>query len=187
MKIQEAGIPGVFLIESERRSDERGYLVRTYCEDTFRGHELNLSWVQTSITSSPINGTLRGMHYQKAPFGEIKLIRCITGSIWDCLVDLRQGSRTFGKWEAFELSEETARSLYVPLGIAHGFLTMTPDVRMHYAMSRAYSSEHASGIRWNDPAVGIAWPNDPVILSERDGSWGDLQDATDPNRKHAAS
>ena len=108
------------------------------------------------------------MHFQKAPCGEIKLIRAITGTVWDCLVDVRPDSPAFGKWQSFELSEENGNALYVPEGIAHGFLTLTPDVRMLYSMSTAYSPEHATGIPWNDPDIGIRWPKTPVMISEKD-------------------
>lgn len=111
------------------------------------------------------------MHFQKAPCGEIKLIRTVTGKVWDCLVDVRPESPTFGKWEAFELSEENGNALYVPEGIAHGFLTLTPDVRMLYSMSVPYSPEHASGFLWNDPALAITWPGEPSIISGKDQSW----------------
>ena len=171
MEIQTTTLPGVFLIHSEIRGDRRGYLSRTYCEDTFHQAALNTHWKQSSITSSPLAHTLRGMHFQKAPFGEIKLIRCITGAVWDCLVDIRQDSPTFGKWEAFDLNEESCNSLYVPEGIAHGFYTLTPDVRMHYSMSVAYSSSHASGLRWNDPHLTISWPGIPAVISEKDETW----------------
>ena len=171
MEIQSTILPGVFLIQSEKRGDHRGYLMRTYCESKFRETGLNTCWQQSSITSSPILGTLRGMHYQTNPCGEIKLIRCLTGAVWDCLVDVRPESSMFGKWEAFELSEENGHSLHVPEGIAHGFLTLTPDVRMHYSMSAAYSPSHASGIRWNDPSISIPWPYMPEVISEKDETW----------------
>jgi dTDP-4-dehydrorhamnose 3,5-epimerase len=174
MKIEATTLPGVFLIKEEKRGDHRGYLVRTYCEDTFREAGLNTRWLQSSITSSPVQGTLRGMHFQEAPFGEIKLIRCLTGTVWDCLVDVRPKSPAFGKWQAFELSEENGHSLHVPEGIAHGFFTLTPDVRMHYSMSAIYSAPSASGIRWSDPDLAIAWPGEPAVVSDKDRNWPTL-------------
>lgn len=168
MQIQPTSLPGVFLIDSEKRGDSRGYLVRTYCEESFLNAGLNTRWIQSSITRSPILGTLRGMHFQEKPHAEIKLIRCITGAIWDCLVDVRPDSPTYGKWESFHLSEENSRSLYVPQGIAHGFLTLSAEVRLHYSMSAAYSPDHATGIHWNDPDVAIQWPETPVVISEKD-------------------
>ena len=171
MEILPARIPGVFKVQPAKHGDERGYLVRTHCAETFAAAGLNHRWVQSSVTSSPMRGTLRGMHYQTAPFGEIKLIRCLTGTVWDCLVDIRPASLTYGQWEAFELSEDNATALYVPEGIAHGFLTLTSDVRMLYVMSAIYSPAHESGVRWDDATVGIPWPAQPVILSDRDASW----------------
>lgn len=176
MEIHPTALPGVFRIASQRRGDHRGYLVRTWCEETFRGAGLNTRWMQSSVTSSPITGTLRGMHFQTSPFGEIKLIRCLTGTVWDCLIDARPDSPAYGKWQAFELSEENGDSLYVPEGIAHGFLTLTPDVRMHYSMSTIYSAAHASGFRWDDPAFGIQWPGTPALISEKDQTWPLLAD-----------
>lgn len=126
------------------------------------------------MTSSPVLGTLRGMHFQKPPCGEIKLIRAVTGKVWDCLVDVRPDSPSFGKWESFELSEENGSALYVPEGIAHGFLTLTPEVRMLYFMSVPYSPEHATGVYWKDPEVAIAWPGNPLVISAKDGSWPPL-------------
>lgn len=167
-------LPGVFLVRSEKRGDDRGYLIRTCCEDSLRQAGLNTRWVQSSVTYTAAKGTLRGMHYQKPPFAEIKLIRCLTGAVWDCLVDIRPDSPTFGRWEAFELSEENGLALYVPEGIAHGFITLTPDVRMLYSMSAVYSAPHASGIRWNDPRIGIQWPAVPEVMSSRDETYPDF-------------
>lgn len=176
MTIVPTELPGVFIVRSEKRGDHRGYLVRSYCEETFREAGLNTRWLQSSITSSPAPATLRGMHFQTPPFAEIKLIRCLTGAVWDCLVDVRRDSPAFGKWQAFELSEENGDSLYVPEGIAHGFFTMTPDVRLHYSMSAVYSAPHASGIRWDDPALAISWPGLPAVISDKDNAWPVLAD-----------
>lgn len=171
MTTEPTTIPGVFLVNSPKHGDERGYLQRIYCEKSFQAEGLNTRWVQSSMTSSPVQGTLRGMHFQKPPCGEIKLIRAVSGKVWDCLVDVRPDSPTFGKWESFELSEENGRALYVPEGIAHGFLTLSPDVRMLYSMSVPYSPEYACGLHWNDPALSIRWPNVPCVISERDQNW----------------
>ena len=164
-------IPGVFLVSSPKHGDERGYLQRVNCDESLAAAGLNTRWVQSSITSTPVQGTLRGMHFQKAPFGEIKLIRAVSGKVWDCLVDVRPNSPTFGKWEAFELSEENGNALYIPEGIAHGFYTLANDVRMLYSMSMPYYPGHASGILWNDPALSISWPEMPTIVSVKDEEW----------------
>ncbi|RYD35841.1 MAG: dTDP-4-dehydrorhamnose 3,5-epimerase [Verrucomicrobiaceae bacterium] len=171
MEIIPARLEGVSILKPEKRGDERGYLVRTHCLEAFQEAGLNDRWVQSSITSSPVKGTLRGMHFQSAPCGEIKLIRCISGVVWDCLVDHRRDSPTFGQWESFELNEENSHALYVPEGIAHGFLTLSTDVRMLYFMSAPYSAAHATGLRWDDPRIGIDWPDQPVVISSRDASW----------------
>jgi dTDP-4-dehydrorhamnose 3,5-epimerase len=168
MKIFPAKLPGVARLVPARHGDERGYLVRTHCRETFHAAGLTAEWVQSSLTYSAVRGTLRGMHFQN---GEVKLIRCVTGTVWDCLVDIRPESPTFGQWEAFELSEENATALYVPEGIAHGFLTLTADVRMLYSMSAPYAESHAAGLNWNDPALSIPWPFPPVVLSDRDAAW----------------
>ena len=174
MEIQPAYLHGVHIIQPKKIGDERGYLVRTHCQETLAAAGLGTTWVQSSLTCSAIQGTLRGLHFQTPPCGEIKLIRCLTGSVWDCLVDIRRDSPTFGKWEAFNLSEENATALYVPEGIAHGFLTLSPDVRMLYSMSAPYSAAHAAGLRWDDPSLAIPWPAVPALLSERDASWPTL-------------
>ena len=161
-------------MQSNKLGDDRGYLVRTQCQGTFAAAGLGTSWVQSSLTYSALKGTLRGLHFQKVPCGEIKLIRCVTGCVWDCLVDIRRNSSSYGQWEAFELSEDNATALYVPEGIAHGFLTLTPDVRMLYSMSAPFSAPHAGGLRWNDPAIAIPWPAAPAQMSARDAAWPSL-------------
>jgi len=171
MQIIPTTLPGVMLLKSAKLGDERGYLVRTYCATAFAAAGLNTHWRQSSITCSPTKHTLRGMHFQQQPYAEIKLIRCLTGAVWDCLVDVRPDSPSYGKWESFELSEDNASSLYVPAGIAHGFLSLTPDVRLHYSMSAEYSATHASGLRWNDPALAISWPASPVVIAAKDLTW----------------
>jgi len=170
MNILTTSLEGVRVIEASPRGDERGYLVRTYCERAFVEAGLNINWVQHSLTHTAVAGSLRGMHLQSPPHSEIKLIRCVAGRVWDCLVDLRKGSPTHGCWEAFELGAENERALYVPEGIAHGFYTLTPDVRMYYQMSAEYAADHATGVRWNDPGLAIAWPGIPTVVSEKDSA-----------------
>jgi len=171
MEIESTTIPGVHLVRTPKHGDKRGYVQRSYCEKSFEANGLNTRWVQSSITSSPAAGTLRGMHFQKAPHGEIKLIRAVSGKVWDCLVDVRPDSPTYAKWEAFELSEENGLALYVSEGIAHGFYTLSNDVRMLYFMSAPYSEAHASGILWNDSDIAIPWPGTPIVMSEKDQYW----------------
>ncbi len=168
MKFAQTRLPGVWSIDLEPREDERGFLARTYCENEFAEHGLNIRWPQCNLTLTRKRGMLRGMHFQAEPKPEIKLIRCAAGSIYDVLVDVRQGSPTFGQWEGFELNAQNRRALYVPGGIAHGFQCLTDHCEVFYQMSEFYFPELARGLRWNDPQVGIKWPLPDPILSERD-------------------
>jgi dTDP-4-dehydrorhamnose 3,5-epimerase len=161
-------LPGVWLIELEQRQDERGYLVRTYCETEFADHGLKTQWPQCNLTLTKRRGMIRGMHYQAEPKPEIKLIRCAAGAVFDVLVDVRKDSPTFGKWEGFELTAENQHTLYVPGGIAHGFQCLIENSQVFYQMSEFYFPELARGVRWNDPKVGIQWPIAEPSLSERD-------------------
>ncbi len=168
MHFNATSLPGVWLIDLEPREDERGFFARTYCEDEFKKHGLHTHWPQSNLTLTRRRGMLRGLHYQAVPRPEIKLIRCVTGAIFDVLVDIRPESPTFGKWEAFELSHQNRRQLYVPSGFAHGFQCLTSDCEVFYQMSESYVPELARGIRWDDPRIGIAWPLPSPALSERD-------------------
>ena len=168
MKFIPATIPDVWTIELELREDNRGYFARTFCEREFTEHGLNTRWSQCNLTLTKRKGTIRGMHFQANPKPETKLIRCVDGVLYDVVVDIRRNSRTYGGFEAFELSPGTNRMLYIPGGVAHGFQCLTDDCRVFYQMSEFYYSELARGVRWNDPDVGIGWPETNVILSERD-------------------
>ena len=171
MDIIKTDLAGVFLVRAGHKADPRGYLVRTNCEESFEKANLETDWVQSSLTSTPQRACLRGMHFQREPHAEIKLVRCVSGVVWDCLVDLRESSPTYRKWLGFELSEENGDAVYIPKGIAHGFVTLTAGVRMLYSMSAPYSEKHASGVRWNDPAIGIDWPIIPRQIAEKDRRW----------------
>jgi len=168
MKFSRTSLPSVWLIELEPREDERGFLARTFCENEFADHGLNIRWPQCNLTLTRKRGMLRGMHFQAEPKPEIKLIRCAVGAVFDVLVDVRRDSPTFGRWEGFDLTGENHRTLYVPGGIAHGFQCMADNSEVFYQMSEVYFQELARGIRWNDPRVGIPWPLPNPILSERD-------------------
>lgn len=168
MKFQPARLPGVWIIDLELREDERGFLARTFCEREFEQYGLNIRWPQCNLTLTRRRGTIRGLHYQAEPKPEIKLIRCAVGAIWDVLVDLRKDSPTFGQWEAFELTGQNRRMLYVPGGIAHGFQCLQDNSEVFYHMSEFYHPELARGVRWNDPQLAIPWPLPDPILSERD-------------------
>lgn len=168
MKFIPSQLAGVWRLEPERRGDERGWFARTWCEQEFAAHGLNTRWPQGNLTRTLRRGMIRGLHWQADPRPEVKLVRCASGAIWDVVVDVRRDSRTFGRWEAFELTAANGDQLYVPAGFAHGFQCLTDGCEVSYLMGELYVPELARGIRWNDPAVGIAWPVADVFLSERD-------------------
>ena len=168
MKFAPTTISGIWLIELELRSDERGFLARTYCENEFAARGLNTRWPQCNLTLTKKRGMLRGMHFQAEPKPEVKLIRCAAGAIYDVLVDVRRDSPTFGKWQGFELSAQNRHMLYVPGGIAHGFQCLGDNCEVFYQMSEFYYPDLARGIRYDDPAVRINWPLANPVLSDRD-------------------
>ena len=168
MKFKSSSLPGVWLIELELREDERGFLARTYCEQEFTTHGLNTRWPQCNLTLTKRRGMVRGLHYQEDPKPEIKLIRCAVGSIYDVVVDVRRGSSTFGRWQAFELTAQNRHILYVPGGFAHGFQCLIDNSEVFYQMSEFYFPDLARGLRWNDPQIGIRWPVPEATLSDRD-------------------
>jgi dTDP-4-dehydrorhamnose 3,5-epimerase len=170
----ETKLPGAFVIELEKHSDQRGFFARTFCSQEFKAHGLNSQVVQCNVSFNKCKGTLRGMHYQAAPFAEAKLVRCTSGSIYDVIIDLRSSSRTFKQYFAVELSHENRRMLYIPEEFAHGFQTLEADTEVFYQMSRPYSAEHARGVRWNDPAFGIEWPAGERIIIDRDQEYPDF-------------
>jgi dTDP-4-dehydrorhamnose 3,5-epimerase len=163
-----APLAGAFVVELDRLEDERGFFARTFCTEEFRRHGLNPHVEQCSISSNLLRGTLRGMHYQASPYEEAKLVRCTRGAIFDVLVDLRSASPTRLKWFGVELSAGNRRALYVPEGFAHGFLTLAADSEVLYQISAPYRPEAQRGFRWDDPGVGIAWPEAATQISPRD-------------------
>ncbi len=169
MIFTETPIPGAFLLELEERRDERGSFARTFCATELAAHGLDPHVSQANTSFNERAGTLRGMHFQAHPFGEAKLVRCTRGAIYDVIVDVRPVSGTYLRWFAAELTADNGRMLYVPEGFAHGFQTLVEASEVSYLMSRAYVSEAAQGLRWDDPALAIEWP--PVAertISERD-------------------
>ncbi|HEX3159055.1 MAG TPA: dTDP-4-dehydrorhamnose 3,5-epimerase [Gemmatimonadaceae bacterium] len=175
MRFIETRIPGAFIVDIEPRRDERGFFARSWCRDEFRAAGLEADLAQCSISYNATRGTLRGMHYQAAPHGEAKLVRCTAGAIHDVIVDLRPGSPTFCQWVATELTASSHRMLYVPDGLAHGFQTLEDGSEVFYQMSVPYHASSARGVRWNDPAFDIAWPLAHPLLSERDRSYPDFE------------
>jgi dTDP-4-dehydrorhamnose 3,5-epimerase len=175
MIFRATGIDGAWVIEAEQLGDERGFFARTWDAEEFAERGLNPRLAQCSISYNRARGTLRGLHYQAAPFEEAKLVRCTAGAIFDVVVDLRPESSSFKGWFGEELSAENRRALYVPEGCAHGFLTLADDSEVHYQISQPYMPQAARGVRWNDPAFGITWPGDVVVINERDCSYPDFR------------
>jgi len=168
MKFKKTRLPGNYLIDLELREDERGFFARYFCEREFFEQGLNTQWVQINNSMSREAGTLRGLHFQRPPYAEEKLVRCLRGAIWDVVVDLREGSETFGKWFGATLSDENRTMMYVPKGFAHGFISLEPDSEILYLVSDFYVPESEDTLIWNDPDVGIQWPLEPQIMSHKD-------------------
>jgi dTDP-4-dehydrorhamnose 3,5-epimerase len=164
-------LPGAYLIDSERREDERGYFTRVMCGNEFKAHGLVSEFVQTNHSYNRRKGTLRGMHFQNAPHAEVKLVRCVQGALHDVIIDLSPDSPTYLKWEGFDLTAENGRILYVPEGFGHGFLTLTDDTHVTYQVSYPYTPGAEGGLRYDDPAIGIRWPHPIAIMSEKDAAW----------------
>lgn len=171
----ETALRGVFLVESPENHDRRGSFFRSFCAEEFAAHDLPPQFVQCGISRNTSKGTLRGMHFQREPKPEAKLVRCIKGRIYDVVVDLRRDSATFRKWIGVELDEAKATALFMPGGVAHGFLTLSDDAQVLYQMTEYYDPELADGVRWNDPAFAIAWPADVRVISDRDGGYPDFR------------
>lgn len=177
MIFAETRLRGAYLIDPERKTDERGYFARVFCSREFEAHGLRLRWVQANVSHNARRGTLRGLHYQKAPCGEKKLVRCTRGAIYDVILDLRAGSPTFGQWVGVELSAENGRMLLVPEGAAHGFITLAADTDVFYHVSQFYRPEAEGGVRYDDPAFAIRWPVPVEAISAKDRSWPDFDPA----------
>jgi dTDP-4-dehydrorhamnose 3,5-epimerase len=174
MIFSETKLKGAFLIEPERKEDHRGFFARTWCQKKFEEHGLNSKLAQCSISFNKKKGTLRGMHFQVAPFEETKLVRCTKGGIFDVIIDLRSNSETFKKHFSVILNEENRLMLYIPEGFAHGFQTLADNTEIFYQMSQFFSPEHSGGVRWNDPVFGIQWPADERIILDRDSNYPDF-------------
>jgi dTDP-4-dehydrorhamnose 3,5-epimerase len=175
MIFHKTPIEGVMVIEVERREDERGFFARTWCSRELAARGLTDHLSQCSVSFNSERGTLRGLHYQAAPHAEAKMVACLRGAIYDVALDLRPGSPTYCGWTAIELSADSLRMLYIPEGCAHGFQTLTPEALVQYQISEAHDPESARGVRWDDPAFGIAWPGGPRTMSERDASYPDFE------------
>jgi dTDP-4-dehydrorhamnose 3,5-epimerase len=176
MIFRETPIAGAVLIELEPLADERGSFARTFSVDEFAAQGLAADVVQCNTSTNARAGTLRGLHYQTAPFEEAKLVRCVRGSLFDVVVDLRADSPSYCAWYGVELSASNGRMLFVAAGLAHGFQTLEDDTEVLYQMSARYSAEHARGVRWDDPAFGIEWPHaEARTISDRDRDYADFR------------
>jgi len=174
MIFEKTALAGAFIIEIEKREDERGFFARAWCQEEFEAHGLNTRWVQANLAFSKKKGTLRGLHFQIAPYEEIKLMRCTRGAIFDVILDLRPESPTYKQWFGVELTADNHRMLYVPGGFAHGYQSLVVDTEVFYPVSQFYVPRAEQGVRWNDPAFAIEWPlTKNLILSEKDKSWPD--------------
>jgi dTDP-4-dehydrorhamnose 3,5-epimerase len=177
VKFVESSLAGAYTIELEKREDERGFFARFFCEREFASEALETRFVQINNSLSRDPQTLRGMHYQLDPSAEVKVVRAVSGSLWDLIIDLRPASPTFGRYFAAELSAENRRMMYVPRGFAHGFLTLAPDTEALYLVSAFYDPDRERGIRWNDPYFHIDWPAEPLVMSDKDRSHPDFDQA----------
>jgi dTDP-4-dehydrorhamnose 3,5-epimerase len=168
MIFSETNLKGAYVIEIKKIEDDRGFFGRSFCRREMEEHGLKSDVMQANTSFSHKKGTLRGIHYQVPPYEEAKLIRCVRGSIFDVIIDLREGSPTFMKWTGVELNADNYKMVYVPEGFAHGFLSLEDNTEVYYNVTAFYTPGAERGIRWNDPAFNIEWPLEPVVISKKD-------------------
>lgn len=166
-------LKGAYIIEIEQLKDNRGFFARSWCQKEFEGQGITSRVVQANVSFNKLKGTLRGMHYQLAPYEETKLVRCTKGAIYDVIIDLRRASPTYAQWIGVKLTAENYRMLYVPEDFAHGFQTLKDGTEVTYQVSQFYTPGSESGIRWNDPAFNIEWPLEVQVISDKDKNWSD--------------
>jgi dTDP-4-dehydrorhamnose 3,5-epimerase len=173
MKIERLAIPDVLLLHAPKRGDHRGFFSETFRQDVFDEAGVDVRFIQDNFSFSAAKGVVRGLHWQTAPAAQAKLVRCYRGAILDVVVDIRRGSPTYGQHVSAELSRDNWVQIYVPVGFAHGFCTLTEDCEVAYKVTAPYAPDCEGGLRWNDPALGISWPLDPAnaTLSQRDTEW----------------
>jgi dTDP-4-dehydrorhamnose 3,5-epimerase len=171
MQFTPSRIPGAWVIDIAPIHDHRGFFAMTWLPEEFSKRGIDPALAQCNLAFNHKRGTLRGMHFQKAPHGQAKIVRATRGALLDVIIDLRPASSTYRQWDAIELTADSRRMLYMPEGIAHGYLTLTDDVEAYYHASTPWVPESESGVRWNDPAFGITWPFEPVVISEKDRNW----------------
>jgi dTDP-4-dehydrorhamnose 3,5-epimerase len=171
MIFRETALKGAYIVELERFTDDRGHFARAWCRDEFAKHGIDTVFVQANVSVNPVRGTLRGLHFQLPPHGEVKMVRCVRGAVYDVAVDVRPGSPTFGKWFGVELTQDNFLMSYIPDGFAHGFQSLVEDSEVNYLVSNFYSPAASTGLRYDDPALGIDWPLPVTRISERDRTW----------------
>ena len=176
MRFEQTKLQGAFLIEPVPARDHRGFFARTFCAREFADQGLTTNFVQHNTSQSVTRGTLRGMHFQRAPHGEVKVVSCLKGAIWDVIIDLRPESPTYRRWQGFELTPENRCQLYVPEGFAHGFQTLCDHTEVGYLISAFYAPLAAAGVRYDDPAFAIDWPMPVTAISDKDKSWPNFLD-----------
>lgn len=175
MRFQETALHGVFVLELEQHEDERGFFARAWSRDELEQRGLSSHIEHCNVAYNEREGTLRGLHFQLAPYEDVKIVRCIAGALFDVIVDARRDSPTYLRWLGIELSATNRLALYVPVGCAHGYQTLAPRTEAFYLHSAPYAPDHAAGLRWDDPALAIDWPPaQQRIISERDRSWPDV-------------
>ncbi|ABQ70880.1 dTDP-4-dehydrorhamnose 3,5-epimerase [Rhizorhabdus wittichii RW1] len=180
MIFHETTLKDARLIEVEPRGDERGMFARTFCRQEFEAHGLLTDFVQQNMSVSAQAGTIRGMHYQRPPFTEAKLVRCVRGRILDVIVDMRSGSPTYLRHEGFELSADNRRQLYVPPGFAHSFQTLVDDIEVSYLVTAPYTPDAEGGVRYSDPLLAISWPLPVTTISDKDAGWPLIDRSAEP-------
>jgi len=174
MKFKETSLDGAYVIEIDKLLDERGFFGRLWCEKEFKFHDLNTNIVQSNVSLSKKKGTLRGMHFQKSPYQETKLVRCTKGAVYDVIIDLRPNSPTYKKWFGVKLTENDHKMIYVPENFAHGFITLEDNSEVYYLVTQFYNKEAEAGLRWNDPTFNIKWPLEVKEISEKDNNHSDF-------------
>lgn len=177
MEFIKTNFEDCYIIEIEKKKDDRGFFARSLDNEIFEKYKLEKNIVQCNISFNLKKNTIRGMHYQISPYEEAKLVRCTRGKIIDVIIDLRPNSITFKKWLSVELSEDNFRTLYIPKGMAHGFQTLVDNTEVFYQMTQKYMPEFAKGIRWNDTAFNIKWPNKSPIISNKDNEYDNFFDS----------
>lgn len=174
MKFKELPLNGAYIIELKKKEDDRGFFTRFYCKKEFEEFNLDANIVQINNSLSKYKGTLRGIHYQLPPKAETKIVRCVKGSLWDVIVDLRKDSPTFGKWHGETLTAENRKRVYIPKGFGHAHITLEDEIEVLYLITEFYTPQYERTIRWNDPKFEIKWPIEPKIISDKDKNSADF-------------